>query len=409
MKILTNEYLCNTPDFTKPTQGGPANFARLFFNFLNYEATNYEWQGLIIRDLDPKNETSFIKKLPDTQSNRSIYKYCFPFHLAELIMKAKTKTDPRKILAQPIKELSIFIKKLSPDIVFLNGFSLGNWIILEAARLAKKPIIIQHAGIWTAELELYKDFYSVSGLKILKEMEKDSTNFSDAEIFLNDFSKKYFDQAVLNNKRSSKDLVKIIPLPVDFKFFKDKKSKKLSFNFDKNKFNIGIIARWDRIKNHQAIAELASLINNKKLPWSIYAITKIPPTKKNFKIKKLYRENVNIMDHMSKEMVGNFCRENDLIIIPSKFDVSPTVLLESLACKTPVAISKNVGFVDDFYNNKANNWIINFEDPKTALKQIEQIRKIPLPENLIKDLKNKHELKKVFKQYLSLFNEVIIK
>lgn len=405
MKILTNEYLCNTPNLKKPAKGGPANFARLFFNFLKKEDKKLEWQGIIINDLDPNNKEIFFKTL-EADSKRNIFYFSLPFLLTEKIRKAKKVLDYRQVLKDPLEKLTAVIKEKSPDIVFLNGFSMGNWLILEAAYKNNIPVIIQHAGIWFKELEVYKDFYSTAGVKMMKQMEKDSSIFSNEEIFLNDFSRSYFDQKVLKGKRAKKNKFTIIPLPVDFNFFKKSDTQKTKFNFDKKKFNIGLIARWDRIKNHEAVARLSVEIKKNNLPWVINSVTRIPESNINADIKKIYRENIRVIDFLSKKEIKDFCSHNDLVIIPSKFDVSPTVLLETLACQIPVAISPNVGFVDDYYKLGADDWVMDFEKPQLAVESLKKIKKKKLPIKLTRHLIKKHNLENVFEQYLSLINDL---
>lgn len=404
MKILTNEYFCNTPNLKKPAKGGPANFARLFFNFLKKKDKNLEWQGLIIDDLNQNKEVLSLRTL-ENDRKRSIFYFSLPFLLTEKIRKAKKIIDYRQVLKEPIDKLTSLIKKKSPDLVFLNGFSMGNWLILEAARKNNLPVIIQHAGIWFKELDIYKDFYSSAGVKMMKQMEKDSSIFSDEEIFLNDFSRSYFDQKVLKGKRAKNNKFSIIPLPVDFSFFEKLELKKTKFNFDKNKFNIGVIARWDRIKNHEAIAKLAVEIKKNNLPWKINSVTRIPVSMINKNIKETYQKNVNIIDFLTKKEIKDFCLANDLIVIPSHFDVSPTVLLEAIACQIPVAISSKVGFVDDYYDCGAQKWIIEFNNSRLALESLKKIKGKKLPTKLTRKLIEKHNLEKVFERYFSLLTK----
>jgi hypothetical protein len=409
MKILTNEYLCNTPNFKKPAKGGPANFARLFFDYLKKDSAKHEWIGIILRDLDQKNKNLFIRKADDRQAGRFIYKFSFPFTLTEKILQAKKIGSPEEILKEPIAYLSKFIKKISPDIVFLNGFSIGNWIILQAAQQAKIPIVIQHAGIWTIELDAYKDLYSSAGLKMMKEMYKDSSRLASAEVFLNNFCLKYFQKNVFKKPQTNQELVKVIPLPINFEFFKKTSGNHSIFNFDKQVFNIGVIARWDRIKNHEAIASLAELISKKNLPWKIHSITRIPNSTKKAALKKKYRRYVDVIDHLNKDGVADFLRNSDLIIMPSKFETTGAVVLEAIACKKPAAISPFVGLVDDYLKYGAKEWIVDFNNPEKAIEQIDKIKNKPLPKKLTNNLIKKHEQKKVFQQYLALLKKLIKK
>lgn len=406
MKILTNEYSCNTPNFQEPAKGGPANFARLFFNFLNHKDKGLKWCGLIIKNSDKTSKNILSKVIKDSRKNRFIYELSLPISLSEKVLRAKKISDPKIILKDPIKKLSSIIKKIAPEIVFLNGFSLTNWLLLVAAKENNIKVVIQHAGIWTKEIDIYQDLFSASGAKIMKQMERDSSVLSDKEIFLNTFSQKIFNQKVLQDKRSANNKSVIIPLPVDFSFFNKQNKSKKEFNFDKTKFNIGVVARWDRIKNLEAVVTISKAIKAKKLPWGINSVTNIPLSRKNISLKTAYRKNINIISFLNKEEIKDFCLQNDLIIIPSHFDVSPTVLLEAIACKTPVAISANVGFVDDYLKYGASDWVIDFNKPQIAITQLEKIKCKKLPAKITNELINKHNLLKVFEKYLVLLNNL---
>ncbi len=405
MRILTNEYLCNVPNFKKPAKGGPANFARLFFNSLKESGDKHEWQGILIESSLKVKKTS-LTKLKD-QRGRIAYRLRIPYEDMSSITKGEQVIDPRETLSESIKKLSSLIKRLSPDVVFLNGFSLSNWVLLAAAHEAKKPIAIQHAGIWTVELDIYKDFFSKAGLKMMKKMELESSELATAEIFLNDFSRRRFTGLVLKGKQKNRKKSLIIPLPVDISFFKERNEDKSSrFDWNDKEFNIGTIARWDRIKNHEAITKIAELARKKKLPWKIHSVVVIPDTKAKASLKKRYRRSIDVIGHLTKEEVKDFCRSNDLVIIPSKFDVSPTILLEALACGTPTAISENVGFIDDYKKYDSKKWVIDFNDPQKAIDSIKKIAGKNPPPRLKRELFKKHEASNVFEQYLSLFKKL---
>jgi|GEM_PF-1998598 len=407
MKIFSNEYQSNVSKLNQPAKGGPANFGRIFCDYLDRDSSSHLWQGLLV-EFDAKISKCSLRQVPSTGSNKIFYRLLIPTQLAKSITRAKkANINPRVVLAEPISRLVKLLNNLSPDIVFLNGFSLGNWILLEAAHQAHQKIIIQHAGIWSAELDIYQDFFTTAGIKIMKQMEMDSATLITAEIFLNDYSRQYFSEAYPELKRSAKHQVKIIPLAVDFRLYQGQSDYSSLFNFQAVRFNIGVVARWDRIKNHQAIANLATQIKALNLAWSINSVTTIPATKKNIKLKKQYQKNIAVTNYLSKEGIGIFCSANDLIIIPSKFDVSPTILLEAIASGTPVAISKSVGFVDDYRRYGADDWIIDFDHNDKAIKQLKRIKGRAMPVKLTKALMQKHQANKVFVQYLRLFKKIL--
>lgn len=393
MLIFSNDYRANLPGSKHPAKGGPANFAKRFKSFLKKE--KHSWLGLVVKFSSTKSPK--VKLLSQTK-NLQYYKLIISKLLAKRIGITPKKINAEKLFRSEISLIAELIRKTKPDIIFLNGYAIHCWLILKAAQKEKVPVAIQHAGIWTKELQMYKDFYSSSGRKIMEEMERDIPKIADAEIFLNSWSQRYFND---NVAKTDKNKTHVIPLPIDF-FFYQNKDKKVS----KNIFNIGIIARWDRIKNHEIIARLAEQAKKDDLLWQFNSITKIPKTSKNKEIKKLYRKNIKIVSQTNQAGIRNFCKKMDLIILPSKFETAGFIVLESIASGTAVAISPNVGFVDDFKRYGAKDWIIDFENINLAIKKISKIANRPMPIKLKKFLITNHSSDKVFNSYMNLFKQI---
>lgn len=399
MIIFSNEYLSNLPKSKHPAKGGPANFAKRFKKFLKGDKTKHRWIGIIFQCSQitaPK-----LKKIL-TSNQETYYLLNLPRDWFKKIEQAKKPIDPEKIFAPAINSIARILTKSKSEIVFLNGYALTNWLILRAAAQANIPIAIQHAGIWTKELEMYKDFFSSAGKKMMKEMEQEISKLASAEIFLNDFSRRFY---VKNVAHPQKNKTHIIPLPLDFDNYYYSRHPRWPHNNIEN-LEIGIISRWDRIKNHEAILALAKEASRRKLPWRFYAVTTIPDTSKKKQFKSAYRKYVKLVPPLDQKGVEKFCQLSDLIIVPSHFDVSPNVVLESVACGTPVAISTNVGFVDDFKSCDARDWIIDFSNPTKAIKAIDKITGKKMPSTLVRNLKNKHKSSRVFKSYLRLFKKL---
>ncbi|MFA5124636.1 MAG: glycosyltransferase family 4 protein [Patescibacteria group bacterium] len=399
MLILSNDYSNNLPNSKHHAKGGPANFAKRFKSFLKIEG--HVWLGLIVEFNSIESpELKFINKTKSLQ----YYRLKVPGSLAKKIGRTPNKINAEKLFGPAIDLIAGLIKETQPDIIFLNGYAISNWLILKAAQKEKIPVAIQHAGIWTKELRVYKDFFSLAGRKIMEGMEKEIPKIAAADIFLNDWSRRYFNAHVA---KTAKNKTYIIPLPIDFAFYQkaDKKNKKIS----KDTFNIGIISRWDRIKNHELIAHLAEQARKNGLPWKFYSITKIPRTSKNKEIKKLYRKNIKIIPQTNQVGIRNFCKKMDLIILPSQFETAGFVVLESVASGTPIAISENVGFVDAFKKYGAQDWVIDFNNPSSAIKEIIAIANKPMPDKLKNFLFSNHQSDKVFKNYIKLFKNIIKK
>lgn len=331
---------------------------------------------------------------------RSYYRLSVPKPFISSVLRTTNLVDPLKEWAEPISRLAAFIEEQHPDVVFLNGFGILNWMLLQAAQKTGVPVVIQHAGIWTKELNIHKDQYSEIGRTLMEQMERDSTKLSAVEIFLNRWSKEYYHAHVTVGETKRTE---IVPLPFDFASFNQLSAsiKNSQFNFDKKIFHIGIIARWDEIKNHKAILALAKSARAKRLPWQFHSVVEIP--EKYAAEKKKYERYVDIIPPLDRVGISDFCRSVDLLLLPSIFDVSPTVVLEAMALNTPIVISRNIGYVSDFEKHGAQDWIIDADNTDSALQAIRKIAKKSMPSGLRNRILTAHDHKKVFADYLNIF------
>ena len=404
MTILSNGFPTNMPDAENVSQGGPANFARLFTSYITAN-TKDRWIGVMLQaESIRKPKLQKIFSFP----RREYYKLYAPKSRLKALTQAKIKQDPSRLFKGSIDQLASLIKRQKPDVVFLNGFGIFNWLLLKAAEQTATPVVIQHAGIWTKELEIHKSLYTVAGRKMMAEMEKDSSRLASAEVFLNEWSKDYYRRHVA--KRADKQTY-IIPLPFDFNLFKGlsrrgQKNKLSLPGFDHQKFNIGVIARWDEIKNHQAILALAKEAKRLKLPWAFHVVTSIPDLPKYEKARRSYEREIKVIPSLDRDGISRFCRTVDLLLQPSLFDVSPTVVLEAVALNTPIVISPNVGYVHDFKTHGAEPWVIETKNAASMVKHIIRLARQPMPMSIKKQLRKAHDHKRVFNAYLKVFSQV---
>lgn len=403
MLILSNGFPTNMPNAEKVSQGGPANFAKLFVNYI-VSNTNHCWIGVMLEGV--VGETTRLKQVFSSKQ-RKYFRLRVPRSALKTIVRSQKRVSaPDLILKRPIDRLIKLIKQKKPDVVFLNGFGLFNWMLLMAAEKTGTPVAIQHAGIWTKELTIHKKLYSPQGKKTMEQMEKDSTRLASAEIFLNDWSKNYYQDNVAKGRREK---ISTIPLPFDFKSFKLLGTQKKStlFNFDKKHLHVGIIARWDEIKNHQAVLTMAKMAQQKKLPWFFHSVVDIPNLKKYESGKAEYEKYVDVVLPLDRAGISDFCRSVDMLMLPSLFDVSPTVVLEAMASSTPIVISPTIGYVHDFSLYGGKDWIINFENPERAIKKLSRLIDKKMPGRLKKHLTDIHDHGKVFATYLKTFAKII--
>lgn len=403
IRVIFNDAHANLPLSSYIPQGGVSSFARKFSNYFDKKNTNIELVSLLFSN----NVTSKKIYIKETKGNHNYYELYYPRQrLLKSYQKKHTKKEYTSFLDPWLKAVNSVFEKVNPDVVFLNGFSLSNWLILETAHKRKIPIIIQHAGIWKKELSVSQSHFSPSIRNIFSSYEKEVYKKASQLIFLNDFSRDVF-FSIHNIKKNIQSLAKtsIISLPIDIKNFSKIKipSKKI--------YKVGVVARWDRIKNHDAILRLAKYIKKSDISIDLNVVTSWGSNKMT-DYKKKYSSFVNIIKPMPPQKLKSFYKSQDIIMIPSRFDVSPTVLMEALSCGKPLIISNHVGWVSDFKQFKIDKLII---ETTASGKRIYDtiIELVKDKESYIKKLKefqkkiiNNNNESKVFEEYNKVFKKI---
>lgn len=398
MHVLSLDYHTNVPGSEKVSQGGPARFAKRLSSYLG--KNGHVWTGIVARAED-KAVPQAKKVYGDRRLTYIEWKYD-----ATTKNSLKTKKNfgsPRVWFRDEINSLKKIIEEIKPDVIFLNGFSLVSWILLRAGFESGVPVTMQHAGFFKKEIQLYGDHFSEQARRMLYQMERDITTMSDVEIFLNTWSEKVYNKTVskVPKKKST-----IIPLPYD-----EVAPTKIMQHKNTSEVFIGIVARWDRIKNHEAILALARKAKQKKLPWKFFAVTTIPPSSINVQFKKDYQKFITVLPPKSPELLRKFYREMDVLLLASHFDVSPHVVMEAALEGVGTVISPNVGWGDEYRACGMGKWIVDFSSAQKTCLKIEKIlaNKKSYHEDVAafkKYLVQAHNPKTVFTQYETLFTNI---
>lgn len=393
MRILSNDDPANVPGADSVTHGGKVIFARNFSDFAVEEG--HEWIGLIQRRT--KSNRIFMRTLAAASHRR--YEACFtPEQRFAAIFKIEHWVDAREYFSEEIKRLRRFIRETQPNILFLNGYGVIAWLLLEAATHEQLPIVIQHAGIAHIEYGMYDHIYSEMARKIFLEMERDIVRQASKQVFLNDYSRRTFSEKVLQIPQGQSV---IIPLP----YGADRWERMPKFK--KDGLTIGCVARWDRIKNHAAVLDVAREAQAQGLPWRFKSVTTIPPSKLFRGFKDEYAARITVIPPMECAALKEFYREVDLCILPSFFDVSPTVVLEAAGAGKPTLISPTVGWVSEYQACHMDKWIMDFSDPKAVVARLRALVTKPPPTAFQTFVRRHHDPKRVFRAYLQLFSRSI--
>lgn len=392
MKILSNDYASSIPDSSAQIKGGPARFAADFSQFVIEQG--HRWIGFIHDATRPEPGHTLAL---ETASKLLLILH-LPAAAGERVRELTGISDPEKQFALEIDLATKLMEQQRPDIVFLNGFSVFVWILSVAARRCHTPVVIQHAGIMAKEVDIYRDLFTLESAQLCDQLEQQAAEEAAMNVFLNEFSQDAFRDI---HGPGAVARAGVIPLPhAGWPFATDYGPRAQTERI------IGIIARWDRIKNHEAVAGFAEGVAAAGLPWQIKAITAIPNTPLHADFKKRYRELIEVLPNTDREGILKFCRSCDAMILPSHFDVSPTTVMEALAAGTPTVISPNVGWVTEYRRHGLSEWISDFKEPTAVVALLKkQFARPDWPElaPFAKHIETCHSKDTVYQSYLGLF------
>ncbi len=393
MKILATNNLANLPGARKSLIGGTANFSRLFYPQLvqrGLEIVNIVYEG--------KEKHQQVKAVCQKKRGGSWWIINLPrTYFAERLTRSQRYRSPRLAMADLISACQQVIEVEKPDAVFLNGIFGFPWALLVAAKTKKVPVVIRHAGIWYLEIGIYSDLISPAGAKMMRELERDGARLATRNVFLNETTAEIFAKKVAKIKPKQK---RIIPSPCLNLWSSSSRNRERSAN------KIGVVARWDRIKNHEAVLALAKEARVRNLPWEFYAITVIPDAVKNQEFGVDYLRHIKVLPPRSSLGLRSFYQAMDLLILPSHFDVSPGVVIEAAMAGTATVISPNVGYARFFQKFGAGRWVNDFSDRVKTIKVVKSLIGKTYPDGFLNKLKQNHDPEKIANQYEALFKKI---
>ena len=209
------------------------------------------------------------------------------------------------------------------------------------------------------------------------------------------------------------DKLTLIHNGYDLLNFKQDKRKNLirkKFKIDKKTHLLGLVARYDRTKDHQNLLNALFLVKNKNIKFFCVLIGQ------NIKNKILVKEinklglssYVKLID--KSKNIFNYLRALDIHVISSKTEGFPNVVAEAMACGTPCVVT-DVG--DSALIDGKTGWIV---PPNNSIKLANTIEKA-LSEigknnwkkkcNLARSrVKKKFEISQMIKSYNKIWSKV---
>ena len=267
-------------------------------------------------------------------------------------------------ISRPFK-LYKLIKELKPDIIHSYLFVANTWARI-IGTLLNIPVILSERSSSPRKISL-KD--------LLNHL---LSNIGDVVIT----NSKSGAISVIQNKEFRADKVKTIynGLPIEYflnrsKNF-DRKALLIELKINDRSKIIGIVGRLDYVKNHELLFESFHLLSNKYSDLRLLSIGDGP--------RKEQLENLAIELGIRDQVIFAGVREDipeclsimDVLVLPSRWEGLPNVILEAMAVKCPV-VATNVGGIKELIIDGKTGLLVENENKEELTRKIEYVINYP--------------------------------
>lgn len=285
-------------------------------------------------------------------------------YLKKLCLEKKIKFYSLRFLKREVNplydilaiiELFFLLIKTNPDIVHLNSLKAGVLGSIVAKILNKKVVYTAHglSGLDHKNLLIKKIYILIETIACF---------FRDRIICVSKFD----EMLILKYKICKPDQLVLIQNGIESIDFFDAVTAKKKLQLQQNKFLIGCIARLTPIKGVDILIKAYS-----RLPKYTMNKTQLIIIGDGVDREQLNKQLVNLGLTNNILFLGEirnsakFLKAFDLIVIPSRFEGLPFILLEAIQSNTPI-ISSNVGGISHFL--KKYPFLFDREDYLTMAK-----------------------------------------
>lgn len=304
-----------------------------------------------------------------------------PSHSWEKMGNVRKKWD---ILIETAKNI---LRLEAPDILLANGTYNTPWILAQAAKELRIPIVLRYAGV--LQKEIYHKNFLVK--KRLLAYEKWLASTAVAVIFPSEICKKTVEKEILGYP--AKQSV-VIPNPAI--------AVKTNTRRNTGRFTLVAIGRWTPIKNFQAFVALHRELLHEG--WQHRAVMVTSHWDEKFGIP----ETIERKEPMSQEDLFKFYRSINLLVVASHFETFCNVAAEAVVNGISVLVSKNVGFSEILLKAGLKRMVINsFDDPVQVAGAVKRLAKTKLTQKEIRVVASLVNPQIIHEQILNVLNDVI--
>jgi len=156
----------------------------------------------------------------------------------------------------------------------------------------------------------------------------------------------------------------------------DFESFKIIKKYQDRNYDIGYIGRFEEVKNVRSFVKSVPHLLKKDENLNIFLGGDGNQKEEvlDFIEKKNLQENIHYEGWIDHEDLPQYLNDIKLLVIPSYSEGLPNIMLEAMACGTPVLISP-VGAVPDIVEDGKNGFILEDNSPEGIAKRVNEIMK----------------------------------
>jgi glycosyltransferase involved in cell wall biosynthesis len=296
--------------------------------------------------------------------------------------------------------------KYKPDIVHTHMAKAGTLGRIAAIITFRKCIVHTYHG------HIFDGYFSPLKTIFFLFIERILSKFSDKLISVSNYQREEFVKLKLG------DYKKIVNIPLGLKIeefqgldkYKDYKNE---LGIKKNDIVITIVARIVPIKNHKLLVDTVNLLKNKFTEFKILIVGD-GSEKKYLKqyIDKLTLKKYFVWTGFTKELAKIYA-VSDIVVLTSKNEGLPTVIIESQFCKVPV-VSTDVGGVRDLIEHNKTGLLTEPDNPEDLCGKLLELinnkeKRVELGLNGYKNALQKYTVEALTEKFKKFYNKLLNK